>query len=125
MQKQRERDTTPELEVRRALHGLGLRYRLHQRLIAGSRREVDIVFRSARIAVFIDGCFWHGCPEHGTSPRNNAGFWRVKLETNLTRDRDTTSRLEQAGWLVLRFWEHTPPQQVAAEVARAVACRVR
>jgi DNA mismatch endonuclease, patch repair protein len=123
MRAQRERDTGIEREIRSRLHARGLRFRIHRRLLKGSRREVDVVFPGAKVAVFVDGCFWHGCPEHGTWPRNNADFWRRKIEGNVERDRDTDARLEADGWMVLRVWEHEAPADAAARIADAVECR--
>jgi DNA mismatch endonuclease, patch repair protein len=123
MRAQRERDTGIEREIRSRLHARGLRFRIHRRLLKGSRREVDVVFPGAKVAVFVDGCFWHGCPEHGTWPRNNADFWRRKIEGNVERDRDTDARLEADGWMVLRVWEHEPPADAAARIADAVERR--
>jgi DNA mismatch endonuclease, patch repair protein len=114
MRAQRERDTGIEREIRSRLHARGLRFRVHRRLLAGSRREVDVVFPGAKVAVFVDGCFWHGCPEHGTWPRNNAAFWREKIEGNVRRDRDTDARLQDEGWTVVRVWEHEAPADAAA-----------
>ena len=121
MSRQKARDTGVELALRRALHALGLRYRVHRRPIAGVRREADVVFTRARVAVFVDGCFWHGCPEHVTWPKTNPEFWRAKIETNRGRDRDTDARLAAAGWRVVRVWEHEDPATAAARV-RAVIC---
>jgi DNA mismatch endonuclease (patch repair protein) len=87
------------------------------------RRTVDIVFTRTKIAIFLDGCFWHGCPEHATQPKANAEWWRVKLDRNMTRDRETTDYLRAAGWTVLRFWEHESADEVARQVAAAVASR--
>lgn len=88
------------------------------------RRRADIVFTRARVAVFIDGCFWHGCPEHGRSTFNhNADYWPTKIAANVTRDADTTERLSQSGWLVLRFWEHENAAHVAELVRQAVLRR--
>jgi DNA mismatch endonuclease (patch repair protein) len=101
-------DNPHERALRSALHRRGLRFRLHRRLLTNSRRTVDIVFPQARIAVFIDGCFWHGCPSHGTWPKNNAAWWREKIEGNIARDRDTDRRLHELGWTVVRVWEHEP-----------------
>lgn len=115
----RGRDTTPELAVRRLLHAAGLRYRVDYAPLGG-RRRADIVFTRRRIAVFIDGCFWHGCPEHATAPKTNAGYWGPKLERNIVRDRETDASLLDAGWLVLRFWEHEPATAVADEILRVV-----
>ena len=116
----RGRDTAPELAVRSALHARGLRYRVDVAVLAGSRRRADVLFTRARVAVFIDGCFWHGCPEHATWPRHNARFWRTKIETNRARDRDTDQRLERGGWTVIRAWEHEKSEAVADRVELAV-----
>ena len=120
MRAQRERDTGIERQLRTKLHSRGYRYRLHQRLIPESRREVDVVFPRARVALFVDGCFWHGCPEHRTSPKNNASFWREKIEGNVRRDRDTDARLALAGWQVIRVWEHEDPDVAAERVASLI-----
>lgn len=120
MRANRARDTSPELELRSALHARGLRFRVGQR-IGGTRRSADVVFARARVAVFVDGCFWHGCPEHATWPKQNAEFWRQKIETNRLRDADTNSRLLEVGWTVLRFWEHESPIEATETVAQAVA----
>ncbi|MFB9392195.1 very short patch repair endonuclease [Streptomyces coeruleoprunus] len=119
MSRQTSRDTTPEMAVRRLLHAAGLRYRLHVRVPGMPRRTIDIAFPGTRIAVFLDGCFWHGCPQHATHPKSNADWWRTKLEKNVARDRETTEHLEAAGWTVLRFWEHEAPDAVARAVAEA------
>ena len=120
MRANRRRDTGPELAVRRLLHARGLRYRVDHPLPFDRRRRADVLFPRVRVAVFIDGCFWHGCPKHGTSPRANAEFWRAKIERNRERDADTDRRLREAGWAVLRFWEHEDPADVADEVERQV-----
>ncbi len=120
MRANRGRDTGPELALRRALHARGLRYRVDHPLPFDRRRRADILFTRAKVAVFIDGCFWHGCPEHGTMPRTNSAFWSAKIARNRSRDADTNARLQEAGWLVLRFWEHEPPERGAATVLRAV-----
>jgi DNA mismatch endonuclease (patch repair protein) len=109
MQQQRSRDTGTEMALRSELHRRGLRYRVHQRPIQGLRREADIVIRKLRLAIYVNGCFWHGCPEHATWPKTNATFWKDKIETNRQRDRDTDTRLERASWTVLRVWEHEAP----------------
>ena len=119
MTSQRQRDTKGELELRSLLHRRGLRFRVHA-LLPGMRRRSDIVFTRARVAVFMDGCFWHGCPEHGTWPKQNADWWRKKIEANKRRDRDTDARLTAAGWTVIRVWEHEDPVQAAEEVAEIV-----
>lgn len=115
MQAARQRDTAPELALRRELHRRGFRYRVDAQVIASVRRRADLLFPSLRVAVFVDGCFWHGCPVHGTWPKANAEFWRDKIETNKLRDADTDRRLAEARWKVVRFWEHEP---LAAQVAR-------
>lgn len=120
MQANRSRDTSPELAVRRRLHAAGLRYRVAHRPDPSLRRTADIVFTKRRIAVFIDGCYWHACPEHGTVARANVSYWSEKLRRNVARDADTTKQLIAAGWTVLRFWEHEDPNQVAATVSAAV-----
>ncbi|WP_277209179.1 very short patch repair endonuclease [Isoptericola croceus] len=124
MQLQRTRDTAPELAVRRVLHSLGLRYRVDRAPLPGLRRRADIVFGPARVAVFIDGCFWHGCPEHGRrETRANPGYWSGKIARNRERDADTDLQLAEAGWAVVRVWEHEPPAEVAELVATTVAAK--
>ncbi|MCX5198390.1 very short patch repair endonuclease [Streptomyces sp. NBC_00249] len=123
MQAIRSRDTKPELVIRRLVHARGLRYRIATRPLPGLRRTADLVFRPAKVAVFIDGCYWHGCPEHYVSPKTNPGYWSEKVARNMARDRDTDRQLEEAGWLVLRFWEHEPSDVCAAAVAAAVQDR--
>lgn len=121
MQANRSRDTGPELAIRRALHSLGLRYRVAIAPEPSIRRRADIVFTRARVAVFIDGCFWHGCPEHGRSTFNhNAEYWPVKIAANVARDADTNARLDAAGWHVLRYWEHENAEDVVEEIRRTV-----
>ena len=105
MQANRRRDTKPELALRSALHAMGLRFGVDRALIS-NRRKTDVVFPAQRIAVYVDGCFWHGCPEHGTVPKQNRQWWLDKLEGNRARDIATTEALTAEGWLVLRFWEH-------------------
>lgn len=120
MTRQRRRDTKPEMAIRRLLFARGLRYRIDAAL-PGMRRRADLLFRSAKVAVFVDGCFWHGCPEHGTQPKNNAAWWAEKIAGNVQRDRDTDRRLAEAGWHVVRVWEHEPPAQAAQRIADLVA----
>lgn len=116
----RSRDTKPELAVRRRLHRIGLRYRVATRPVPTLRRTADIVFSRQRVAIFIDGCFWHGCPEHGqTSTKSNADYWMAKFRDNRVRDQETTRRLTEEGWRVLRFWAHEDPEEVA-EIIEAV-----
>ncbi|MCW4323238.1 MAG: very short patch repair endonuclease [Candidatus Thiodiazotropha taylori] len=114
-------DTTAELRIRRLLHAKGLRYRVDYPVLKGTRRRADIVFTKLKIAIFIDGCFWHGCPDHGTWPKTNADFWRKKIETNQLRDRDTDQRLEDEGWRVIRIWEHEDPSAAAELIAQVVS----
>ena len=118
-----KRDTKPELAVRRIVHAAGLRYRVAAPPLKGLRRTADLVFGPTKVAVFIDGCFWHSCPEHGTSPKANADYWLPKLERNRERDAETTSTLEAAGWTVLRFWEHEDAAAVAATIVETVRAR--
>ncbi|MRJ75460.1 DNA mismatch endonuclease Vsr [Aeromicrobium sp. SMF47] len=115
------RDTKPELAVRRLLHAQGLRYRVNVRPLPEVRRTGDVVFTKKRLVVFIDGCFWHGCPEHYTAPRSSTEYWGAKVRDNMERDADTNARLRAAGWVVLRFWEHEDPSAVSAAVVAAVA----
>lgn len=117
----RRRDNGPELAVRRLLHAAGLRYRVAWPIPGQRRRTIDIAFTRARVAVYIDGCFWHGCPEHFVMPRSNRGWWTDKIEMNRARDRSATEQLTDLGWTVLRFWEHEAPESVAAAVIYAVA----
>ena len=124
MQANRSRDTAPELAVRKPLHADGFRYRVASRPLADLRRTADIVFPGQRVAIFIDGCFWHGCPEHGrTSFSSNIEYWPNKIATNKARDADTNARLENAGWTVLRFWEHQAPDDVVELIESAVRSR--
>lgn len=123
MQNQKQRDTKPELAMRRELTRMGLRYQLQQPLIPGLRRRLDIVFKGAKVAVDIRGCFWHGCPLHGTKPKANATAWSDKLERNRERDAETVQRLEDLGWSVCVVWEHDDPTTKAHEVAELVRAR--
>ena len=118
------RDTALELALRSALHCLGLRFRVDWPL-SGSRRRADVTFVKAKVAVFCDGCFWHGCPTHGTWPKTNADWWREKILANVQRDRDTDAWLAAAGWKVLRVWEHDDAKQAARRIATVVWRRVR
>jgi DNA mismatch endonuclease (patch repair protein) len=123
MQGTPQRDTPPELRLRRVLHRLGLRYSIDSRPISESTRRADIVFRRAKVAVFVDGCFWHGCPIHGTAPKTNASFWRNKIKTNKKRDADTNNQLRKHGWSIVRVWEHEDPKLAALRVQSALKRR--
>lgn len=120
---QPSRDTGPELVLRRLLHARGLRFRVHRRLINGSARTTDIVFGPARVAVYVDGCFWHGCPIHYGAPSVNQGYWGPKIEKVRRRDRDTDSILATQGWEVVRIWEHDPMIEAAARIEQLVTAR--
>jgi len=106
----RGRDTRPEMLLRSLLHRSGWRYQIDARPIRELNRRADIVFRSRKLAVFVDGCFWHGCPLHATQSKANRKFWRDKIRNNVRRDRDTDAKLVNAGWRVVRIWEHVDPQ---------------
>ncbi|WP_281504711.1 very short patch repair endonuclease [Williamsia sp. DF01-3] len=113
MSRQRRKNTAPEVEVRRELHARGVRFRTDVKLERDLRTRADIAWRRLKLAIFIDGCFWHGCPEHATRPAANAEWWAVKLDGNIARDRRTDAILADRGWTVLRFWEHQAPADVA------------
>jgi DNA mismatch endonuclease, patch repair protein len=115
-----QRDNPAERALRSALHRRGLRFRIHCRLLAGSRRTADIVFSAKRVAIFLDGCFWHGCPKHRTHPKNNAEWWREKIDANIARDRDTDARLAAEGWTVIRVWEHETVEAAADRIEAIV-----
>ncbi|GAB3887049.1 very short patch repair endonuclease [Microbispora bryophytorum subsp. camponoti] len=117
MRSNKGRDTRPELALRRAVHALGLRYRVAIRPVKSVRRTADIVFTKAKVAVFLDGCFWHGCPLHHTVAVTNAGFWAEKVRRTRERDAETDQLLKEAGWRVLRVWEHEDPADAAKRVA--------
>lgn len=120
MQHTPTRDTPCELALRRVLHRMGLRYRVDVAPLRGLRRRADVVFTRQRVAVFVDGCYWHSCPDHGSLPKANAEWWRNKLAGNEARDRDTDRRLAAAGWSVIRVWEHEEPGPAADRIARLV-----
>lgn len=124
MKSNRRRDTRPELAVRRLVHAAGLRYRVDFAPMPGSRRlKADLVFTRARVAVFVDGCFWHGCPLHHTVAKRNAKFWAEKVAANRARDERVNSALCEAGWTVLRFWEHENPADAAGRIIETVRAR--
>ena len=120
MQGNRGRDTKPEIAVRRLLHRAGYRYRVDVRPVQELARRADIVFTRQRLAVFIDGCFWHGCPAHYRPAKVNAERWQDKIDGNRRRDRETTERLIEEGWIVLRLWEHEPPAEGLARIVAAL-----
>jgi DNA mismatch endonuclease, patch repair protein len=113
MQRMPRSSSGPEMAIRRELHGRGLRFRVNHPRLPG---RPDIAFTAARIAVFIDGCFWHSCPDHSVLPKNNRDWWRSKLERNVERDREKDALLEKLGWTVLHVWEHKEPLEAADEI---------
>lgn len=123
MQGNRSRDTQAELAVRRLVHATGLRYRVNARPERDLRRTADLLFTRARVAVLIDGCYWHGCPEHFKMPSTNRDYWEGKIGRNRLRDIETTALLEERGWRVLRFWEHEAPASIAASIVDVVRDR--
>ncbi|HKH64800.1 MAG TPA: very short patch repair endonuclease [Solirubrobacterales bacterium] len=123
MSKIGRRDTLPELAIRSELHRRGLRFRVDRPPVPGIRSRADIVFGPARVAVYVDGCFWHSCPEHGTRPKANAEWWEQKLRRNRQRDAETNRALQAAGWEVVRVWEHEDPSEVAERVEAILRTR--
>lgn len=121
--RQKTRDTAPEVALRRELHALGLRYRVDVPVLPDVRRRPDVVFPARRVAVFVDGCFWHRCPVHAIPPKNNASWWAAKLQRTVDRDRDTDARLDAANWAVVRVWEYEDPQEAASRVRQVVTAR--
>lgn len=121
MSAQKRRDTQPEMLLRRRLHAIGLRYRVNMPIPGLPRRRADITFTKAKLAVFVDGCFWHRCPEHATDPATRGLWWERKLNGNVARDRETDEHLRRHGWTVMRFWEHEDMEQAAKSVVRALA----
>lgn len=122
LQRQRTRDTAPEMALRQEVHRRGLRYRVDRQPCKGIRRRADIVFPRESVAVFVDGCFWHACPQHVSWPEHNSAWWRHKLCMNIERDRDTDERLDAAGWTVVRLWEHEIREDAAAAADRV--CKI-
>jgi DNA mismatch endonuclease (patch repair protein) len=122
MKRNRKRDTRPEVALRRELHARGARFRTSLLLrVDGLSVRPDIVFTKRKVAVFVDGCFWHGCPQHGNAPRRNTEYWGPKLERNARRDALVTGRLCAAGWRVIRVWEHEPVSKAADGVMQIVS----
>lgn len=121
MQRNRKVDTKPEIRLRSALHALGLRFRKHHTIrLTGLTVRPDVVFTRQRVAVFVDGCFWHRCPEHGTRPQHNRPYWEAKLERNVRRDAAVDAALREGGWMSLRIWEHEPVNIAAQRVNEAL-----
>lgn len=120
MQRQADRDTTPEMELRRRLHARGYRYRVDIRPVSTVRRRADIVFTRRLLAVFVDGCFWHSCPEHGHYPSTNHEWWKAKLDRTRERDRETNAELRRKGWGVIRVWEHEDPTAATERVIKVL-----
>jgi DNA mismatch endonuclease (patch repair protein) len=120
MRGNRSRDTKPELAVRRILHAQGLRYRVNTRPLPSLPRTADIVFTAKLIAVFIDGCYWHGCPEHYVASKSNRDYWDAKIAENRTRDVETTAAISNEGWTVLRYWSHLPSENIANSIREHV-----
>lgn len=123
MQSNRGRDTKPELAIRRLVYAAGLRYRVNARPIKSLNRRADLVFVRPKVAVFVDGCFWHGCTEHHTVAQTNARYWADKVRRNRERDAETNRALDEAGWKVIRVWEHESPEAAAHRVILAVQSR--
>lgn len=124
MQAIRRKDTKPELALRSALHAAGYRYRCDLRIdLQDARVRPDIVFTRRKVAVFVDGCFWHSCPQHGRQPTSNSSYWSPKLQNNRDRDRRHTDALAGAGWVVVRIWEHESVAEAMAKVTAALAER--
>lgn len=122
MRSNRPRDTRTEIAFRRALHATGLRFNKHRRPVEGLRCEPDLLFPGPRLAVFIDGCFWHACPEHrSVRPKTHADWWSQKLDGTVARDRRNDAALEAAGWSVLRIWEHEPTADAVDRVITRIA----
>jgi DNA mismatch endonuclease (patch repair protein) len=125
MRANRKTDTKPEVALRSALHRAGLRFGKNRAITVDEGRaiRVDIVFPRRRLAVFVDGCFWHRCPIHGVAPTRNASYWKLKLDRNVERDRDVDTRLRDAGWTVLRYWEHESVAFACNEISTALRAR--
>jgi DNA mismatch endonuclease (patch repair protein) len=120
MRGNRKRDTKPELVLRRQLHALGYRYLVAARPLGGRFPVVDVLFPKRKVAVFVDGCFWHGCSQHYVAPTRNAQYWVPKIARNQARDADSNRLLASAGWTVIRLWEHEPPQTAIQRVIEAL-----
>ena len=122
MKRMPTKDSKPELRLRKAIYGLGFRYRLHRKDLPG---KPDIAFGPAKVAVFVDGCFWHNCPEHGTIPKNNREWWLEKFQRNRERDTLKDEQLKEMGWLPVHVWEHEDPDTAARNIKELVKERLR
>jgi len=125
MRRIRQTDTAAELAIRRILFARGLRYRKDHRPMRGLLTKADLAFLGPRVAVYVNGCFWHGCPDHATWPKKNEDFWRQKIEANVARDKRIDAALEDAGWVVVRVWEHEAPEAAADRIERMVRGRMQ
>jgi len=125
MARVRQADTAPELKLRSKLHRIGLRFRKNRRPIGSLRRSADVVFTRGKVAVFVDGCFWHGCSKHFSLPKSNADWWERKIRQNIERDRETDRLLGMAGWVVVRVWEHEDLARAAERIRDLVLARRR
>jgi DNA mismatch endonuclease (patch repair protein) len=123
-QRTRRRDTPNELKLRRILFSKGLRYLVDRQVVEKLRTRPDVAFVSAKVAVFVDSCFWHSCPTHGSLPKSNASWWAEKLSANRLRDEKSSRLLSEAGWMVIRVWEHEDLEQAADRIEKAVAQRL-
>ena len=124
MKAAKQRDTAPEKALRSELHKRGLRYHIDTRPIESLNRRADIVFLSAKVAIFVDGCFWHGCPIHGTQAKANAEFWKNKIKRNQERDAETNQLLKREGWKAIRVWEHENPEKASVKIQKIVLKRL-
>ena len=120
MRANRRRDTAPEMAIRRLVHASGLRYRVDARPLPSARHTADMIFTRARVAVFVDGCWWHGCAEHYRPPASNISYWAGKVTRNRERDQLANEALIEAGWTVIRIWEHEEPESAARRIETAV-----
>ena len=124
MKANRSSNTKPELAIRREIFRQGLRYRINLKIsLPGRTVRPDVVFPRRKVAVFLDGCFWHGCPDHGRMPADPTGYWHAKISRNSARDSTVNSLLVDAGWIVVRIWEHVPAPEAALRVLQAVGSR--
>ena len=123
MEAAKPKGTLPEIKLQSALEQVGVLFEVDVKPIDNLQRRADILIRDERIAIFVDGCFWHGCPIHGTQAKANAKFWADKINRNKERDLDTNRRLAEDGWTVLRIWEHEDPKQISNQVVELISIR--